>query len=254
MKIDSILILAAGKGTRLRPYTENLPKSLLPLGETNILRNLILQSKKYFEEAKIYVNTSYFAEKIINEIANLPLEIRPRIIWEQIPLGPAFTVTNHCNQTKGNVLVLHGDNFFTDLTFSEFAKSINQNYQSESILLCHQRAKQNARSQVVEKNGIIKSIKESSISDLNAAPNRNYDSTLVWSSSGAIVIKALSLVNFTPERGVGLSPSLINYIANQEELYLEKCLGTRVSIDNEKSYLKALQICKESQKLFNRSF
>jgi len=254
MKIDSILILAAGKGTRLRPYTENLPKSLLPLGETNILRNLILQSKKYFEEAKIYVNTSYFAEKIINEIANLPLEIRPRIIWEQIPLGPAFTVTNHCNQTKGNVLVLHGDNFFTDLTFSEFAKSINQNYQSESILLCHQRAKQNARSQVVEKNGIIKSIKESSISDLNAAPNGNCDSTLVWSSSGAIVIKALSLVNFTPERGVGLSPSLINYIANQEELYLEKCLGTRVSIDNEKSYLKALQICKESQKLFNRSF
>jgi NDP-sugar pyrophosphorylase family protein len=254
MKIDSILILAAGKGTRLRPYTENLPKSLLPLGETNILRNLILQSKKYFEEAKIYVNTSYFAEKIINEIANLPLEIRPRIIWEQIPLGPAFTVTNHCNQTKGNVLVLHGDNFFTDLTFSEFAKSINQNYQSESILLCHQRAKQNARSQVVEKNGIIKSITESSILDLKAAPDGNRDSTLVWSSSGAIVIKALSLVNFIPERGVGLSPNLINYIANQEELHLEKCLGTRVSIDNEESYLEAVQICKESQKLFDRSF
>ena len=126
MKIDSILILAAGKGTRLRPYTDNLPKSLLPLGETNILRNLILQSKKYFEEAKIYVNASYLAEKIIDEIVNLPLEIRPQIIWEQIPLGPAFTVTNHCNENKGNVLVLHGDNFFTDLTYSEFAKSINQ--------------------------------------------------------------------------------------------------------------------------------
>ena len=73
MKIDSILILAAGKGTRLRPYTADLPKSLLPLGETNILRNLILQSNKYFEEATIYVNASYLAEKIIGEIASLPL-------------------------------------------------------------------------------------------------------------------------------------------------------------------------------------
>ena len=253
MKIDSILILAAGKGTRLRPYTDDLPKSLLPLGETNILRNLILQSKKYFEEARIYVNASYLAGKIINDVANLPLEIRPRIIWEPIPLGPAFTVTNHCNETKGNVLVLHGDNFFTDLTFSEFAKSINQNYQNASILLCHQRAKQSARSQVIIKNGMVQSISESSISDLDVPREENHDSALVWSSSGAIVIKEQSLVNFIPERGASLSPNLINYIASEQELFLEKCLETRVSVDNEKSYLEALQISKESQKLFDRS-
>ena len=253
MKIDSILILAAGKGTRLRPYTADLPKSLLPLGETNILRNLILQSNKYFEEATIYVNASYLAEKIIGEIASLPLEIRPRIIWEPIPLGPAFTVTNHCNETRGNVLVLHGDNFFTDLTYSEFAKSINQNYQNVSILLCHQRAKQSARSQVIIKNGIVQSISESSSSDLNVAQVGNHDSALVWSSSGAIVIKEQSLVNFIPERGASLSPNLINYIASEQELFLEKCLGTRVSIDNEKSYLEAVQISKVSQKLFDRS-
>jgi len=253
MKIDSILILAAGKGTRLKPYTDNLPKSLLPLGETNILRNLILQSKKYFEEAKIYVNASYLAEKIIDEIANLPLEIRPRIIWEQIPLGPAFTVTKHCNETEGNVLVLHGDNFFTDLTYSEFAKSINQNCRNVSILLCHQRIKQKARSQVIEKNGIVQSISESSFLDLNNPLAENHDSDLVWSSSGAIVIKGQSLVNFIPERGAALSPNLINYIASQEELFLEKCLGTRVSIDNEKSYLKAVELSNDSQKLFDRS-
>jgi NDP-sugar pyrophosphorylase family protein len=253
MKIDSILILAAGKGTRLRPYTDNLPKSLLPLGETNILRNLILQSKKYFEEARIYVNASYLVEKIIEEIANFPLEIRPRIIWEQIPLGPAFTVTNHCNNTKENVLVLHGDNFFTDLTYSEFAKSIKQNDQNVSILLCHQRTKKEARSQVIERNSIVQSISESSISGLNVATDANIDPALVWSSSGAIVIKRQSLLNFIPERGAALSPNLINYIASQEELFLEKCLGARVSIDNEKSYLEAVQLSNESQKLFDRS-
>jgi NDP-sugar pyrophosphorylase family protein len=254
MKIDSILILAAGKGTRLRPYTGNLPKSLLPLGETNILRNLILQSKKYFEDARIYVNASYLAEKIIDEVANLPLEIRPQIIWEPIPLGPALTVTNHCNYTQGNVLVLHGDNFFTDLTFSEFAKSISQNHQNASILLCHQRTKKSARSNVIEKNGIVQSISESNGADLNFTTDENHDSALVWSSSGAIVIKRLSLLNFIPERGASLSPNLINYIASEQKLLLERCLGSRVSIDNEKSYLEAIRLSNDSQKLFDRTF
>jgi hypothetical protein len=126
-------------------------------------------------------------------------------------------------------------------------------HKASSILLCHQRAKQSARSQVIVKNGIVQSISESGISDLNVAPNENHESALVWSSSGAIVIKGQSLLNFIPERGAALSPNLINYIASQKELFLEKCLGTRVSIDNEKSYLEAVQLSNESQKLFDRS-
>ena len=59
MKINSVLILAAGMGTRLKPFTNNLPKCLLPLGDTNILRGLITLSQHYFPEAKIYINASY---------------------------------------------------------------------------------------------------------------------------------------------------------------------------------------------------
>jgi len=254
MKIDSILILAAGKGTRLKPYTNNLPKSLLPLGETNILQNLIVQSEKYFTGAKIYINTSYLAEKIINEITNFPLDRRPYVIWEPDALGPAFTVTNHCNKTNGNVLVIHGDNFFSDLTYSEFANTINQKNQDVSILLCHQKTRQSARSQIIEKDNIIKSILESDISNLTIDLGESHNSELVWSSSGAIVIKEKSLINFSPKKGESLSPSLINYIASMEDLYFEKCTGTRISIDSEESYLAAIEISQKSQKLFNRTF
>jgi NDP-sugar pyrophosphorylase family protein len=254
MKIDSILILAAGKGTRLKPYTNNLPKSLLPLGKTNILRNLIEQSEKYLPGARIYINASYLAKKIINEVTNYPLGKRPFIIWEQDPLGPALTVTNHCNKTHENVLVLHGDNFFSDLAFSEFANGINQKMHDTSILLCHQRLKDDARSIVIEKSGIIQSISEKATTDLTNNFGDNNKSELVWSSSGAIVIERKSLINFIPEKGVALSPSLINYIANKKDLHLEKCAGTRISIDNEKSYLAAVEISAKSQKLFNRTF
>ena len=254
MKIDSILILAAGRGTRLKPYTDNLPKSLLPLEGTNILRNLIVQSEKYFSGARIYVNASYLAEKIINEVANFPIARRPYVVWEQNPLGPAFTVTNHCNENDGNVLVLHGDNFFTDLTFSEFANSIHQKIHDVSILLCHQRTKSSARSLVIEKGGIIQLITEIPDSDITKSLYESGKNELVWCSSGAIVIKRKSLLNFTPQKAVSLSPSLINYIASKEDLYLEKCTGTRISIDNEKSYLAAVEISKKSENLFNRTF
>jgi len=254
MKIDSILILAAGKGTRLKPYTNDLPKSLLPLKETNILRNLIEQSEKYLPGARIYINASYLAEKIINDVTNYPLGKRPFIIWEQDPLGPALTVTNHCNETRENVLVIHGDNFFSDLTFSEFVNGINQKIQDTSILLCHQRSKEDARSIVIEKSGIIQSISEKTSTELTNNFGENNKSELVWSSSGAIVIRRNSLINFIPEKRIALSPSLINYIANKNDLHLEKCAGTRISIDNEKSYLAAVELSAKSQKLFNRTF
>jgi NDP-sugar pyrophosphorylase family protein len=83
VKIDSVLILAAGIGSRLKPYTNDLPKTLLPLGDTNILRNLIEQSVKFFAGARVYVNASYLAEKIIWETTDFPVTLRPYIIWEK---------------------------------------------------------------------------------------------------------------------------------------------------------------------------
>lgn len=240
MKIESILILAAGRGTRLKPHTDYTPKSLLPLGKTNILRRLLEQSETYFPGAKVNVNTSYLAEKIIDEVTNCPIARRPYIIWEQNPLGPALTVTNHCNETRNNVLVLHGDIFFSDESFSEFSKSIIQKKQDESILLCHQRSNQNARSRIIRKGDLVQSISERNVTSL-INNGREVTNDLVWSNSGAIVVKRNSLLSFRPEIGEGISPSLINYIASNGDLYLEKCKGTRIAIDNEKAYFDAIK-------------
>jgi NDP-sugar pyrophosphorylase family protein len=254
MKIDSVLILAAGRGTRLKPFTDHLPKSLLPLGHTNILRNLIEQSNEYFTGVKIYVNASYFAEKIIEEMNNFSISIRPYIIWEQYPLGPAITVTNHCNETHGNVLVIHGDNFFSDVSFYKFANSISQKKQDASILLCHLREKNAARSLVIENEGLIKSISEVSVSDSAENVDQSGSNKLVWSSSGVLVVKKGSLLNFIPDKGASLSPGLINHIASHGDLELEKCTDDRISIDNEKSYLAAIGISQNGKNLFNRAF
>ena len=46
MKIKHGVILAGGKGSRLRPYTVVLPKPLMPIGDYSILEVIINQLKK----------------------------------------------------------------------------------------------------------------------------------------------------------------------------------------------------------------
>jgi len=51
------VILAGGKGTRLKPYTMTLPKPLVPLGDKPILEHIILQLKSHgFTHITITVN------------------------------------------------------------------------------------------------------------------------------------------------------------------------------------------------------
>ncbi|MFN0081578.1 MAG: NDP-sugar synthase [Ferruginibacter sp.] len=61
------MILAAGLGTRLKPFTENHPKALLPVnGKSLLQRNIAyLQS---FGVNEIVVNVHHFADQIINTI------------------------------------------------------------------------------------------------------------------------------------------------------------------------------------------
>ncbi|HJH25843.1 MAG TPA: hypothetical protein C5S37_03885 [Methanophagales archaeon] len=58
------VILAGGKGTRLKPYTTVFPKPLMPLGDKPILEIVIGQLKSHgFDEAIITVG--HLAELIM---------------------------------------------------------------------------------------------------------------------------------------------------------------------------------------------
>ena len=57
------VILAGGLGTRLKPFTEVIPKPLLPVGESSVLEIQILSLARFgFDE--VYVATNYMADYI----------------------------------------------------------------------------------------------------------------------------------------------------------------------------------------------
>ncbi|HZJ80635.1 MAG TPA: nucleotidyltransferase family protein [Dysgonamonadaceae bacterium] len=61
------MILAAGLGTRLKPFTNNTPKALVPILDTPVIEHVILKLKDQgFNE--IIINVHHFADQIIEFI------------------------------------------------------------------------------------------------------------------------------------------------------------------------------------------
>ena len=61
------MILAAGLGTRLKPFTNNTPKALVPILEAPVIEHVILKLKDQgFNE--IIINVHHFADQIIDYI------------------------------------------------------------------------------------------------------------------------------------------------------------------------------------------
>ncbi len=57
------VILAGGKGTRLRPFTATLPKPLVPVGDYPIIE-IVLRQLKHFGFKDIIISTGHLAELI----------------------------------------------------------------------------------------------------------------------------------------------------------------------------------------------
>lgn len=59
------MILAAGRGKRMQPLTDNIPKPLLKIGEFTLIEHqLFALAKQGFQD--VVINVAYLAEKIMN--------------------------------------------------------------------------------------------------------------------------------------------------------------------------------------------
>jgi len=115
------VILAGGLGTRLKPFTEVIPKPLLPIGEKAVLEIQIEQLKKYgFNE--IYLATNYksdYIEKFFGDGSRYGVKLT--ISREEVQLGTAGPVTLLKNELTEPFLVMNGD-ILSNMNFEHFYK------------------------------------------------------------------------------------------------------------------------------------
>ena len=84
------VILAGGKGTRLRPYTTVLPKPLVPIADRPILELVIRQLARHgFRRIDLSVGHLGGLIKSYLDQVELPDGLELNYVWEDEPLGTA---------------------------------------------------------------------------------------------------------------------------------------------------------------------
>ena len=100
------VILAAGKGERLEPLTDYLPKALLPIGNKPIIEHQIEVLRRLGAD-EIAVVVGYLKEKIVEKLGSDVKYFEDRLIK-----GTATALLAAKNFIDDNFILLYGDVFF----------------------------------------------------------------------------------------------------------------------------------------------
>ena len=122
-----VVILAGGLGSRLKPFTEMIPKPLLPIGEKSILE-IQIERLKLSGFNEIILATNYKSEYIESYLGDgKKYGVKLIISKELKPLGTAGPLTLLKDKLNEPFVVINGD-ILTLLDFSKlFRFALNKN-------------------------------------------------------------------------------------------------------------------------------
>jgi NDP-sugar pyrophosphorylase family protein len=112
-----VVVMAGGRGERLRPLTDHLPKPLLAVGRTTILERLL---ERLFESGfgDVWLAVNYMADKIEATIGDgSRWGMRVRYLREEQPLHTAGALSLLPERPTGPIVVLNADQV-TRLSFA----------------------------------------------------------------------------------------------------------------------------------------
>ena len=107
--IETAMILAAGRGERMRPLTDTMPKPLIEVGGISMLERSVAHLRAY-GISNIVVNAHYLAEQIVDR-----LQGQVQVIVEDRLLDTGGSVKNALPLLgEGPFFVLNGDGVWLD--------------------------------------------------------------------------------------------------------------------------------------------
>ena len=128
------VIMAGGKGTRLRPLTCNKPKPMVPIVNRPMMEHIIYLLKKHsFED--VWITLFYLPELIQNYFGNgAEFGMKIRYSLEDSPLGTAGSVKKIINEFTETFLVISGD-ALTDINLEEAIRFHKEKKAKATIVL-----------------------------------------------------------------------------------------------------------------------
>lgn len=112
------MIMAGGRGKRLSPLTDTIPKPMLKLGDKPIIEHNIDRLIEYGIK-KIYISVKYLGEQIEEYFGDGSKKgISIEYIWEEEPLGTAGALALVEKFNSQHILLMNSD-LFTNINFEE---------------------------------------------------------------------------------------------------------------------------------------
>jgi len=90
----TVMVLAAGYGSRLRPLTEERPKALVPVGDVPAIAHLIRQLRAQLGNSRILANAHHQSGELVSFLSSYDPTLKslarrgaygePLIIWMRV--------------------------------------------------------------------------------------------------------------------------------------------------------------------------
>ena len=134
-----LVILAGGKGTRIKKYLQGLPKPMLKFNGKHFLNYIINLTSKYNFNT-IYILTGYKSDIIYRKFHNKTFNfVKVKCIKEKKEMGTAGAL--HLIKKKiNNFILLNGDTLF-DIDYLKLINSIKKNNYGSMSLLANKKQK-----------------------------------------------------------------------------------------------------------------
>jgi NDP-sugar pyrophosphorylase family protein len=229
------VVLAGGKGTRLAPYTNVLPKPLMPIGNMPILEVLLRQMKAAgFEDVTLTVgHLAELLEAFFKDGSRFGMHIRYSI--EDSPLGTAGPLAIVGN-LRDTFLVCNGD-VLTTLDLKELLKFHREQKGIATIAMHHRQVKVNLG--VIEMNGGYE------IAGYVEKPSMDY-----MVSMGIYIFEPGILKYIEPNRYLDFPDLVLKLLAAKEKVYGYPFEGYWQDLGNPEDYQQAQLDFTEMQSQF----
>lgn len=227
LPVDAVL-MAGGKGERLRPLTEKTPKPLLPVGGKAIIDHNIDRLIGYGVK-NISVTVNYLGEQLEEHFAAQRDEVQVHTVREPKFLGTIGSIKFVENFYNDTVLVMNSD-LFTNINYEDFYLHFREHNAEMSVA---------AVPYAVSVPYGIFDLKGRNIQGLIEKPTYNY-----YANAGIYLIKRRAL-DLIPDDTFFNATDLIEKLISENKKVIRFPLnGTWIDIGNPQEYQKANELVK----------
>jgi NDP-sugar pyrophosphorylase family protein len=229
------VIVAGGKGERLRPFTNNLPKPMLAVGGKPIIEHTLNLFKKN-GITDFIISLCYLPDKITDYFGNgqkFGVSINYIFEDENQPLGTAGNIAEAKKYIKSTFIVTYAD-ILRDLSISDMVKF---HYQKKAFatLNAYKRFGENPKSSITFNN-------QNKITSFTERPQK-ITSDYVW-SNGAFYVFEPGIFDFIPQGtftdfGKNIFPKLLQ---DKKNLFAYQSSGLFLDIGSEEKLSQAQYI------------